>query len=200
MTTKKRTRRYAETGANKAKGFISAYQHAGPLEFVSHNNPDDPTNGYFRLPDTIEVERHMKNLIVTKASVFMAKRMRGGTSWGAGIGYLEVGTGVGSGTTQSPQAESAAQTALRTPLLRKAITSWTCLDTDGDPTASDTNVVQYTTTFTEAEAIGAIVEMGMFGGDATTTNGSGFMFNYKVFPVINKDDTMQLTIVWKVTY
>lgn len=199
--TVKKTKRFEESGANQAQGFISAYQHTEALEFVSHNNPDDPTNGYYKIPEgSLVAERHMKNLIVNKASVFMAKRMRPGTSWGAGITYLEVGTGVGTGTTQAPQPESPTQTALRVPLFRKLISSWTCLDTNGDPTSDDTNVVQYTTTFTEAEAVGALVEMGMFGGDATATTGSGMMFNYKVFPVINKDGTMQLTIVWKVTY
>lgn len=122
------------------------------------------------------------------------------TDWGAGISYLEVGTGVGSGTTQAPQAEQLGQLVLRVPLQRDAVTSWTCLDTSGNPTALDTNVVQYTTTFLNGEANGALVEMGLFGGDSTSALGTGQMFNYKVFPVINKDITMQLTIVWKITY
>jgi hypothetical protein len=126
--------------------------------------------------------------------------MRPGTSWGAGIGYLEVGTGYGTGTSQAPQPENSAQTQLRVPAARKAITSWTNLDSNGNATASDTNVIQFTTTFLENDVTGALVEMGLFGGDATATIGSGQMFNYKVFPAINKDNTMQLTFVWKVTW
>lgn len=183
----------------KPSGFISAYLHRGDAEFVPYG--DDPTHGYHRVPkDNIVGERHVKNLIVTNASKFMAKRMRPGTSWGAGISHLEVGTGVGTGTTQAPQAENAAQTILRVALARKAITSWTCLDAGGVPTGGDTNVLQITTTFVEAEANGAIVEMGLFGGDATSSLGSGQMFNYKAFPVLNKDNTMQLTLVWKLTF
>ena len=183
-----------------ANGFISAYLHRGEgLEFVPLS--DEPGHGYFRIPHkAILLERHAKNLIVTKASQLMAKRMRPGTSWGAGITHLEVGTGFGTGTAQNPQPENSAQTALRQPLARKAITSWTNLDGSGNPAGSDTNVLQLTTTFVENEANGALVEMGLFGGDATSTLGSGFMFNYKVFPAINKDNTMQLTLVWKLTF
>lgn len=182
-------------------GYISAYTHRGGLEFVPFGS-EDPTHGYFRRKAEGEIldERHVKNLIVTNASKFMAKRMRPGTSWGAGISHLEVGTGVGTGTTQNPQAEVSSYTALRTPLARKAITSWTCLDGSGNPTGSDTNVLQITTTFVEIEANGAIVEMGLFGGDSTVTTGTGQMFNYKVFPAITKDNTMQLTLVWTLTF
>lgn len=181
-------------------GFIGAFMHNPvDLEFVSLN-PDDPKQGYFRIPQKeIIREMHLKNLIVSRASTFMAKRMAP-TAWGAGISYLEVGTGVGTGTTQAPQAEDTGKTALRVPLTRVAITSWTYLDASGNPTASETNVIQLTTTFLEAQANGALVEMGLFGGDATATIGSGYMFNYKVFPVWNKDSTMRLTVVWKLTF
>lgn len=193
-------RDYVEGKILDAEGFISAYLHQGAAEFVPFND-GDPYHGFYRVPqENITQEMHIQNMIVTRASLFMAKRMRPGASWGNGISYLEVGTGVGSGTTQVPQAEQLAQTALRTPLLRKAISSWTNLDTNNAATVSDTNVLQITTTFIENEANGAIVEMGLFGGDATGINGSGQMFNYKTFPVINKDNTMQLTLVWKLTF
>lgn len=191
--------KFTEEKVLNASGFISAYMHTGELEFVQ--NGDDPTQGFFKLPkNTVSQEMHVKNLIVNKASQFMAKRMRPGTTWGSGIQYLEVGTGVGTGSQQSPQSESVTQTALRQPLKRNAITSWTYLDTNGNPTGSETNIIQLTTTFSETEANGAIVEMGLFGGDATTTNGSGYMFNYKTFPVWNKQSGMKLTVVWKLTF
>jgi len=190
---------WEERGILSAKGFISAFMHTSELEFVSLSDTD-PMQGYFRRPNNVLQEMHVKNLIVSKASQFMAKRMRPGASWGTGITHLEVGTGVGTGTTQAPQPESADQTALRAPLARKAITSWTYLDANGAPTASETNVLQLTTTFNETEATGAIVEMGLFGGDATDAIGTGYMFNYKTFPVWNKASDMKLTIVWKLTF
>lgn len=190
---------FKEDKVLNASGFISAYLHKGESTFVS--NGSEANQGYHVLPkDEIIKEMHVKNLIVDKASQFMAKRMRPGTSWGSGIQYLEVGTGVGAGTTQNPQAESTAQNTLRVPLARKAITSWTYLDGSGNPTGAETNVVQLTTVYTENEANGAIVEMGLFGGDATAAMGTGYAFNYKTFPVWNKQAGMKLTIIWKLTF
>lgn len=190
---------FSEQDIIKASGFISAFMHTGDTQFVQ--NGDEPNQGYHVLPKgRIQQEMHVKNLIVDKASQLMAKRMRPGSNWGAGITHLELGTGTGTGTTQNPQSESPAQTALRSPLMRKGITSWTYVDGAGNPTSSETNVMQLTTLFTEAEANGAIVEMGLFGGDASNTIGTGYMFNYKTFPVWNKIAGMKLTIVWKLTF
>ncbi len=176
-------------------GFLSVYEHSKPMKFVPIGDGDK--QGYF-VPQGVEMERHMKNMIVNKASLFIAKRMRPGTSWGKGISYLEVGTGVGTGTPQAPQVEIATQEQLRVPLTRKEITSWTYLDASGNPTVTETKTLQFTTVFESEEAIGSIVEMGLFGGDATSTVGTGYMFNYKVFPVWNKQSGMQLTVVWKI--
>lgn len=178
-------------------GYISAYEHAEPMEFV--RNGDAENQGYF-IPKGAVQERHMKNMIVNKASLFVAKRMRPGTSWGNGITHLEVGTGFGTGTAQAPQIEVATQERLRIPLARKPITSWTYLDASGNPTGTETKTVQFTTVFESNEAIGSIVEMGLFGGDATATVNTGYMFNYKTFPVWNKQSGMQLTIVWKLQF
>lgn len=192
---------FEEKNVLKAKGFISAFMHTADPVFVPIGDGSDPKQGYFALPkDNVTQEHHLKNLIVDKASVFMAKRMRPGASWGDGINYLELGTGFGSGTTQAPQAEIASQVNLRQALARKAITSWTYLGANGNATASETNVLQLTTTFNESEAVGAIVEMGLFGGGASLTLGSGYMFNYKCFPVWNKQEGMKLTIIWRLTF
>jgi len=181
------------------KGWISKYLHKGNPEMVWIDEKNK--QGYLKRDSLNAVrESHEKNLIVDKASVFIAKRMRPGVTWGAGISYLEVGTGVGTGTTQAPQPESSAQTALRTALARKAIGAWTYIDNSGNPTASETNIIEFTVTFVDTEANGAIVEMGLFGGDATITANSGYMFNYKVFPVWNKISGMQLTVTWRITF
>lgn len=181
------------------KGYVSAYMHVGNPEMIWLDK--EGKQGYLdRSKMNAVKEHHLKNLIVDKASVLIAKRMRPGATWGAGITHLEVGTGVGTGTTQAPQPEPTTQTVLRVPLARKAIGAWTYIDGVGNPTGSETNIVEFTVTFVEAEANGALVEMGLFGGDATATNGTGYMFNYKVFPVWNKSNTMQLTVTWRITF
>ena len=185
----------------KPVGIINLYSHKDSLEFVSLSK-EDPKMGYFIIPkEKILKEYHAKNLIVANGSILMAKRMVPGTSWGKGISYLDVGTGYGTGTLQSPQVEEISQTELRVVLARKAITSWCFIDMNGDPTVSDTDTIELTTTFADAEAVGAIVEMGLFGGaDATITAGTGLMFNYKVFAVWNKPNDSQLTIVWRIKF
>lgn len=189
---------FKEQEALQAKGFIGGYLHTDELVFVQTGEASN--QGYFRRPKEVIQEMHVKNLIVNRASLLMAKRMRPGTTWGSGIQYLELGTGVGTGTTQEPQGENVNQTTLRRSLIRKEITIWTYLDANGNPTSTETNVLQLSTTFTGNEGNGALVEMGLFGGDATIDQGTGYMFNYKTFPVWNKQAGMNLTIVWRVTF
>jgi hypothetical protein len=188
----------------KPIGVVTIMEHKEPLNFVWINK--ETGQGYYEVPKWHErlftpfKYKRVKNLIVNRASLLMAKRMAPGASWGAGITHIEVGTGVGTGTTQAPQAEEVAQTALRVPLTRKALTTWTFIDAGGNPTASETGIIEFSVNFGAEEAIGALVEMGLFGGNATVTNGTGYMFNYKVFSVWNKQSGMQLTITWRITF
>lgn len=145
------------------------------------------------------------NLIVNQASVLMVQRMAPGNLGTAGIGYLAVGTGYGTGSQQTPQAEDPTYTALRSEFARKAITSWTYLDGLGNAVGSPptgVGVIQLTTTFGTTEANAALVEMSLFGGAASLTAGSGTMFNYKAFSVWNKTVGLNasLTIVWTLTF
>lgn len=161
---------------SNSKGEIAIFLHKG--EYGSENM------------EVIKEEK-MKNLIVNKASELMALLMKPANGSQKGIEYLAVGTGFGTGSQTTPQAEAATQTALRTELARKAITSNTV----------SANVLTLTTTFNETEAVGALVEMGLFGGTtASATSGTGYMFNYKVFSVWNKPNDAKLTIVWTITF
>jgi hypothetical protein len=77
----------------------------------------------------------------------------------------------------------------------------TFIDPDtGDPTSVPTNVVDYTCTFAETEAVGPLVEMGLLGGDATASPSSADTeVNYRTFPVWNKTNSMTLTITFRIT-
>jgi hypothetical protein len=59
--------------------------------------------------------------------------------------------------------------------------------------------VDFSVTFNESEAVGAIVEMSLFGGDATAAANSGTMMNYRTFPVLNKTNAMTLSIIFRIT-
>lgn len=146
-----------------------------------------------------------KNLIVNSASVLMAQRMapgsgpniNTGTFINDGLQYLAVGKGYG-GTGfdyMNPKPAAVTDTKLRDEIARKEFTSWTFVDpVTGNNTSSPTNILKLSTTFLETEAVGPLVEMGLFGGNATSTKDSGYMFNYKTFPVWNKPNDARLIV------
>lgn len=139
-----------------------------------------------------------------------------------GLQFLSVGVGILKDTTkpydritnpvdntkwdlQNPLAEQLADTQLRGEVFRKEFTSWSFVAADGSDSATPTNIVKLVTTFYETEAVGPLTEMGLYGGNAIDwSNGAGkdtgYMFNYKTFPVWNKPADARLTITWKLTF
>lgn len=142
------------------------------------------------------------NVIVSTASILVASLLKDSAST-HGISYLAVGTGGANWNLQSPPAPTTAQWKLEAESFRKAIdlsgeTSYVNPET-GEPTVSKTNVVDFAVTFNEAEAVGALTEMALFGGDANPVSGSGLMVNYRTFPVINKTSSMSMSIIFRIT-
>jgi|WetSurMetagenome_2_1015567.scaffolds.fasta_scaffold690765_1 hypothetical protein len=147
-------------------------------------------------------ERVGHNIIVNGASVLIARLLKDNTEPTAGISYLAVGTGGIGWNLQNPPQPTTTQTRLNNEIARKAFTTEdvTFIDPDtGDPVLTPTNVVDYTITFAETEAVGPLVEMGLFGGDATDLTDSGTEINYRTMPVINKSNSMTLTITFRIT-
>jgi len=146
------------------------------------------------------------NIIVTVASELMAELMRGiigdiPRPQVDGIRTLAVGTGALGWDLQNPPAETAVQTLLETELYRKEFDSVNYIDGVGNVTTTRTNIIDLTTVFGTAEANGALVEMGLFGGASSTTANQGTMINYFTMPVINKAPaTAILTIVWRLSF
>lgn len=147
-------------------------------------------------------ERRNHNIIVNTASVLIARLLKDNHEPDGGITYLAVGTGGVGWNLQNPPQPVVTQTKLNNEIARKAFTTEdvTFIDPDtGDPTTVPTNVVDFTATFAETEAVGPLVEMGMFGGDATDLTDSGTMINFRTFPVLNKNNSMTLTIIFRIT-
>jgi hypothetical protein len=146
-------------------------------------------------------ERHGTNIIVNSASILIARLLKDPNEPGGGITYLAVGTGGPGWNLQNPPQPTVTQTALFREIARKAFTEdVTFIDpVTGDHTIVPTNVVDYVATFAETEAVGPWVEMGLFGGDATDMLNSGTEVNYRTFPVINKTNSMTLTITFRIT-
>jgi len=145
--------------------------------------------------------RVMHNVIVDVASELMAERMKeddGNAS--NGIMVLAIGTGDPGWDLQNPPVATSAQTQLVNELERKTFNRSYYVDIGGSETPTRTNIVDFEVTYEETEAVGALVEMGLFGGAGSTAPNGGTMFNYHTFPVWNKPSTSVLTLVWRLTF
>jgi hypothetical protein len=140
------------------------------------------------------------NIIVNTASILIARLLKDSREPNAGISYLGMGSGNGTWDPFDPPAPTTSQTRLENEFYRKAIDLATFVHPEtGEPTTVYTNIVDYSVTFGEGQAVGPILEMGLFGGDATAELGSGTMINWRTFPVINKTSTMSLTVIFRIT-
>lgn len=163
--------------------------------------------------------REKRNLIVKDASLLVARLLKDNAEPPKGIFALAVGTGDTGWNPLSPPAPTVTQRALYSEISRKTFSSTTFVDAAGVPSAIPTNVIDFVTTFTEAEAVGPLVEMGLLGGNISTNlsirnpvsppNGPynplvdmttrETLVNYLTFAVISKPPTSTLEIVWRLT-
>jgi hypothetical protein len=141
------------------------------------------------------------------------------------VNMLAVGTGA-SGSQQSPDIPDYQQRRLNTPLYKKTFSSVVfrkadgSLSVDGNSNPIPTNIVDFTTTFESAEAVGALTEMGLISSvnelpTNFVSNPNNFpqdrdvsevvtdydtLINYLTFPVINKPNGAILAITWRLTF
>lgn len=164
--------------------------------------------------------RELRNLVVLDASILIARLMKNSQEPPHGCFALAVGTGQVGWNPMSPPAPTNTQRSLYSELARKTFATTQFIDASSIPTAIPTHVVDFTTTFAEAEAVGPLVEMGLLGGNVssnlairnpvTPPNGAydptvdlttkDSLVNYLTFPVINKPPTSTLSIVWRLTF
>jgi hypothetical protein len=136
----------------------------------------------------------------------------------AGITMLAVGTGA-TGDPLNPDVPTSGQRALNSELARKAFSSSVYRDTNGVAVSIRTNIRDYTTTFSESEAVGALNEMGLLSPadpsgfpEAPILNGPAnydptidvdgydLFANYLTFGTITKPATAILSITWRLTF
>lgn len=160
---------------------------------------------------------HRKNVITLDASILVAMLARSPSSRTYGVYMLAVGTGA-TGALLSPDAPDNRQRKLNGEIARKAFSSTTFRDGSGNAVAIPTNIVDFTTTFSESEAVGPLTEMGLLSPISanpliTNPNPNAFptrdttvdltlfdiLFNYLTFPVISKPSTATLSITWRIT-
>lgn len=169
---------------------------------------------------------HIKNIVTLDASILLARFMKGtGTAVantcepGFGVYALAVGTGDVGWNPLNPPPATNTQRSLYNELSRKAIASTSFITASGTISGVPTNVVDFTTTFAESEAVGPLTEMGLIGGDNSTNmailnpvlppNGpydptvnvvnKDCLINMLTFPVINKPATSTFSLTWRLS-
>lgn len=162
---------------------------------------------------------HRKNVITLDASILVAMLARDPSSRNYGIYMLAVGTGA-TGALLSPDAPDPRQRKLNGEIARKGFSSTTFRDGSGNAVAIPTNIVDFTCTFSESEAVGPLNEMGLISpisaNPLVTTNQNPDVFpnrdltrdltlydilaNYITVSVISKPSTATLSITWRITF
>ena len=163
----------------------------------------------------------VRDNVITKDGGVLAAMLfqdRGGVS--RGLSMLAVGSGA-RGSLLNPDAPHINQRKLNAELVtgRKGFASVVYRDAEGGVSAVPTNVVDFTTSYGEAEAVGPLNEMGLVSpksDDPTVKNPvdaewpnydptvdlteKDILVNYLTFPVISKPSTAILTITWRLTF
>lgn len=160
------------------------------------------------------------NVVVLDASVLLARLVKSSQEPPAGAFVLAVGSGDIGWNPLSPPAATNTQRSLYAEITRKRFASTQFIDGGGVPVSRPTNIVDFTTTFAESEAVGPLVEMGLIGGNINTNlaiknpvtppNGtydstedlteSETLLNYLSFNVISKPPTSTFTVTWRLTF
>lgn len=168
--------------------------------------------------ETGEILHHeeVDNIITRDAGIAGAAHFKGDLT--GGLKMLAIGTGA-TGNLLSPDAPQNTQRMLNNEIARKAFSATTYRTAEGVAVSYRTNIVDFTTTFGEAEAVGALNEMGLLVPasinpetlnpiDNGPTNydptidvdGLDLLVNYLTFSVISKPATAVLAITWRLTF
>lgn len=135
-----------------------------------------------------------------------------------GLHMLAIGTGA-TGNLLSPDAPQATQRRLNTEIARKAFSSTQFRNGDGIAVAYPTNIVDFTATFGESEAVGPLNEMGLISAYSSNpldknlisngpddydptidVSGKDLLANYLTFGVVVKPALAVVTITWRFTF
>lgn len=166
-----------------------------------------------------------KNVVTLDASILVARLIKSPpvpnlSEPDFGGFALAVGTGDVGWDPMNPPAATKTQRSLYNEIARKQFASSSFVTAEGTISAIPTNVVDFTTIFSESEAVGPLVEMGILGGDVDTNMsirnpvlppngmydptvdlvGKDTLVNYKTFKVINKPPDSTLSYTWRLTF
>ena len=154
------------------------------------------------------------NLIVDDASILVGWLLKNNASPLHGLRVLGVGAADVGWDPMNPPAPTSAVRHLAVEIARKPYSTTTFIGGGGLPSAIPTGVVDYVTSFAEAEAVGPWNEMALIGGNCPaavpgvwieTVGGDAsqpnvdLLLNIYRFPVINKPAGATFTVTWRIT-
>lgn len=151
-------------------------------------------------------KREYHNITVDNAAVLQARRFQPTGAIANGFQYIAVGVGYGTGTVENPEIPGESDTVLRDEIDRREIDSWEYLTPEHAVSGSPTNILQLHVLFDYGDALmpgenpASIVELGLFGGDASAAEDSGQLFAYRTFGMISKTSDLKFRIRWVVTF
>jgi len=169
------------------------------------------------LTDKLMEYRELDNIITLDASILCAMMFQAGRAGTAGLTMLGVGTGA-TGSLLSPDAPDPRQRRLNNEIARKAFSTRVFRDGTGAASSIPTNIVDFTTTYGQAEAVGPLNEMGLMRtlDDSLTPHPNPDTFptrnltrdltlydilaNYLTFACIAKPNTSILTVTWRLSF
>jgi len=172
-------------------------------------------------PDNTKEVLHRNNIYTLDGGI-LAAMLFSATARGETISgplFLAIGSGA-SGSILNPDLADNRQRKLNTEVARKEFSSVVFRTSTGEISTVPTNIVDFTTVFTESEASGASLnEMGLISPkdldpliltpvtDAFPTynatvdlNDFDRLLNYLTFPVISKISGSVLAITWRLTF
>lgn len=160
-------------------------------------------------------EKH--NIITRDAGILVASMSCDDAVQPSGITMLAVGTGA-TGPILNPDAPTDIQRSLNTEIERKPFSSTVYRNSSGVAVSYRTNIVDFTTTFGEAEAVGPLNEMGLISAasnnpavknpiptaypydETVDVTGKDLLVNYLTFGVVTKPATATVTWTWRLTF
>jgi hypothetical protein len=165
---------------------------------------------------------HKPNIITKDSGILIARLLRDSEYPNAGrsngLTMLAVGTGA-TGSLLSPDVPQRTQRKLNTEVDRKVFSSIQYRNSLGQAVNYETNIIDFTATFSSSEAVGPLNEMGLLATYSLNPNESNsvnngptnydstldisekdVLFNYLTFPVISKTNTAVLSITWRLTF
>lgn len=159
-----------------------------------------------------------KNIITRDASIHAARLFKNNAEPNFGILMLAMGTGA-TGNVLSPDAPDDRQRKLNAEIARKSFSSTSFRDSGGVAVTYPTNIIDLTTTFGPAEAVGSLNEMGLISPISANPltlnlNPNNFptydatlditpydvLINYSTFGVVTKPATATLILTWRLTF